>query len=69
MKAAQSIRGQSLANEISVFPVDEDKLPKYGAIRVTVPCLCKAILIKGLYMLGWIPYPDEVICVQLNTTV
>ena len=43
MKVAQATCGQNLANQVSVFPVDVDQLPKDGVIRV-MACLCNAIL-------------------------
>ena len=51
IKVARAICCQVVANQISLFPVDIDQLPKYGSARVKVYCLCMAIFIKGLYML------------------
>lgn len=48
---AQATYGQILASHISVFPVDFDQLPKYGAAHAMVYCVCTAIFIKGSYTL------------------
>lgn len=48
---AQTIWGKKLL-------VDADHLPKYGATRVMSYCLCRAILIKGFYMLRF-PEPIQ----------
>ena len=45
--------GQILAYQISVFSVHIDQLPKHGSMPVKACCLCTAIFIKGLYMLGF----------------
>ena len=46
IKVAQGTCCQTLANHISVFPVDVDKLPKYYADNVTAYFLCMASFIK-----------------------
>ena len=48
---AQITRGQILAHQRSVSPVDVDQFPKYDAAHVEAYCLCTAISIKGLYIL------------------
>ena len=49
MKMAQASCGQTLANHISVFPIEFDELSKYSMARVTAYNLCKAIFIKISY--------------------
>lgn len=51
IKVAQATYGQLLAYQMSVFHVDIDQSPKYGAARVIAFCLCNVIFIKGLYIL------------------
>ena len=51
IKVAQAKGGQILPYQISVFPVDVDKLSKYGQACVMVYCLCTAAFINGLYVL------------------
>ena len=50
-KVEQAICRQILAYQISVFPVDEDHIPKHGAVRDTAHCFCKIIFFKSLNML------------------
>ena len=50
---AKATCGLILANHISVFPIDLDKLPRYVGVRVMAFfCLCTAVFIKEV-RLSW----------------
>lgn len=48
---AQATRGQILANQMSVFPVNVDQFSKYNVARVTAYFLCINVFIKGFCLL------------------
>ena len=46
MGVAQATGGRTLANDLLVFPVHLDKLPKYGVAYFMACYLCTPIFIK-----------------------
>ena len=57
---AKATCGLTLANHISVFPVDLDKLPRYVAVRVMAFfCLRTAVFIKDFLCMPAFPLTTE----------